>query len=51
MYGAALVSDSTKDDQVAANAAMYGAAKFDSVKPVESGDTLKVGITVSMQNI
>ena len=51
MYGAALVSDSTKDDQVAAGAVMYGASKFDSVKPVESGDTLKVGITVSMQNI
>ena len=51
IYGAALMSDSTKDDQVAANAVMYCAAKFTSSKPVENGDTLKVAITVSMQNI
>jgi hypothetical protein len=51
IYGASLMSDSTKDDQVAANAVMYCAAKFTSVKPVESGDTLKVAITISMQNI
>ena len=43
--------DNTKDDQVAASAVMYCAAKFTSSKPVESGDTLKVAITISMQNI
>ena len=50
MYGAALVDDSTKDDQVAAGAVMFCAAKFGSSKSVENGDTLKVTIAISMAN-
>ncbi len=51
IYGAALVSINTKGDVGAAGEVMYGAAKFDAGLPVENGDTLKVRITVTLQNV
>jgi len=51
IYGAALMSNNTKGDKVAAGAVMYCAAKADTVKPVENGDVLKVGVTISYQNV
>ncbi len=46
IYGAALVSDSTKDDQVAAGAILFCAALFSNAKSVNDDDTLEVTYTV-----
>lgn len=51
IYGAALVSNNTKADVAAGGEVMYGAAKFTAGLPVENGDTLKVRITVTLQNV
>jgi len=51
IYGAALVSINTKADVAASGEVMYGAAKFTAGLPVENGDTLKVRITVTLQNV
>jgi len=51
IYGAALVSNNTKGDAAASGEVMYGAAKFTAGLPVASGDTLKVRITVTLQNV
>lgn len=52
IYGAALVSDNTKGDTVAASAVLYNVSQFSSgVKAVESGDTLKVTITLTASDV
>jgi hypothetical protein len=51
VYGAALVSDSTKGDTVAGGAVMYCASKFASSKAVENLDVLKVTITLTSSDV
>jgi hypothetical protein len=51
VYGAALVSDNTKGDTVAANAVMYCASKFSVSKAVENLDILKVSVTLTSSDI
>lgn len=48
IYGGALISYNVKDDQAQAGAKMYGAGKFDTFKPVESGDVIKITTKVAL---
>jgi len=48
IYGGALVSFATKDDVAEAGAVMYASGRFDSTKPVDSGDIVKITTTVGL---
>lgn len=48
IYGGALVSFATKDDVAQAGAVMYASGRFDSTKPVDSGDIVKITTTVGL---
>lgn len=47
IYGAALVSDSSKGDTAATDAVLFGAAQFASSKSVAPDDVLKITVTIS----
>lgn len=47
IYGAALVSHSTKGDTSTSGAVLFGAARFGSPKGVASDEVLKVTVTIS----
>lgn len=47
IYGAALVSDSTKDDQAAGGAVLLASGLFSSSKVVADGDVLELTYTIS----
>ncbi len=49
IYGATLVSDSTKGD-TAATATLFGGAKFAAEKAVEASDILKITIKITAAN-
>ena len=48
IYGGALVSFATKDDVAEAGAVMYASGRFDSTKPVDSGDIVKITTTIGL---
>jgi len=51
IYGAALVSNNTKGDTAASGEKMFCSSKFDSAKPCENTDVLKVTITITGSNV
>lgn len=51
IYGASLVSDSTKGDTAASGAVLYCASQFSSSKAVVATDVLKCTVTLNASNV